>query len=271
MTYCVQGGESLQMTVFEPAWRHHDTPAVVQVHGGGWVVGSRLFSLAHSPVARALVSHGLVVASIDYRMAPQFVWPAEIQDVACAVRSLRAHARMLGIDPEHIGLFGSSAGGQLVSLLGTDPDDTSWSSGPYRDESDRVQAVVDEFGPEDLTTGGWSSYMNRLVERAFGVDAGQRVGVLEQASPALHIGPGDPPFLVAQGTADRIVPPSQSEELAGRLEAAHVPTELVLVRGGGHGLGNPGEEPSAGSIDQDVVRFLITRLEPGGQHRPPRG
>lgn len=265
ITYCVQGGVSLAMTVFQPTGARRPAPVVLQVHGGGWERGTRMRSLSDSPILAGLVARGFVVASIDYRMAPRYRWPAEMQDVACAVRSLRAHAKELGIDPWRMGAWGSSAGGQLVSLLGTAPHAPGWSGGPYAKEPARVQAVADEFGPVNLTAPVFGGYVTRLVHTTFGVDPGENVAELTDASPTDLVARGDPPFIVLQGTADRLVPASQSKQFAARLRADRVPVRLVLVRGGQHGLGTPGEEPSGARLARDVVRFFIGVL--GAQPR----
>ena len=104
---------------------------MLEVHGGGWQHGGRLLSLSQSGPATDLVGAGFVVASIDYGLAPQDPWPDQIIDAKCAVRYLRAHAGDLGIDPDRIAALGTSAGGQLVSLLGTTGSSTLWNAGPY--------------------------------------------------------------------------------------------------------------------------------------------
>jgi acetyl esterase/lipase len=153
VTYCVEGGQPLAMTLFAPSTVGPPVPVVLQVHGGGWQHGiPTALALSGSGAAADLVGAGFVVASIDYRLAPANPWPDQIIDVKCAVRYLRAHAADLGIDPDRIAALGTSAGGQLVSLLGTTGSSALWDTGPYPDESSEVDAVVDEFGPADLDT-----------------------------------------------------------------------------------------------------------------------
>lgn len=99
-----------------------------------------------------LVARGTLVAAIDYRLAPEYKFPAQIEDVMCAVRFLRAHAADYNLDPDRIGAIGGSAGGHLVALLGTVDTSAPFSqtSGGWNGVSSRVQAVVDLFGPSDL-------------------------------------------------------------------------------------------------------------------------
>jgi acetyl esterase/lipase len=260
VTYCVEGGQPLAMTLFAPSDLTTPHPAVLEVHGGGWQHGGRLLSLSGSGAATDLVGAGFVVASIDYRLAPENPWPDQIVDVKCAVRYLRAHATDLGIDPDRIAALGTSAGGQLVSLLGTTGSSTLWNEGPYVNESSAVDAVVDEFGPADLNAAGWPVDSVAMIRRVFGAAPGTPSPVLTQASPLAQAAPGDPPFLIVQGTDDQVVPMSQSERFATQLRADHVPVQIVLVNGGRHGLETPGESPSPPAIASLVTSYLVQTL-----------
>jgi acetyl esterase/lipase len=262
VTYCDEGGQSLDMTLFAPSNAGHPVPAVLQVHGGGWQEGQRLSSLDQSTTAADLVSAGFLVASVDYRLAPQNPWPDQIIDVACAVRFLRANATDLGIDPDRIAAWGDSAGGQLVSLLGTATNAPAWDIGPYGDQSSRVDAVVDEFGPIDLNAPGWPRYTSNMIRTVFGAAPGGTSPALRAASPLTYVAPGDPPFLILQGTVDQIVPPTQSVQFAGALRSAGVPTDLVMVQGGRHGLTTPGQDPSPAAIATQITGYLTSVLHP---------
>jgi acetyl esterase/lipase len=217
----------------------------------------RWTSFSQSNTLTGLIGRGIAVASIDYRLAPANPWPDQIEDVMCAVRFLRAHAGQLGIDPLRVGAWGSSAGGQLVSLLATASDIPPWKAGQNQGESSSVQAVVDEFGPADLAVTDWGSYVAGVVHSVFHAEPNRSSAVLEEASPLDHVAPGDPPFLILQGTDDHIVPANQSVTLAQHLAAAHVPVKLVLVTGGMHGLGTSSEHPSAAQLDADIVSFFV--------------
>ena len=260
VTYCVEAGQALAMTLFAPSSVGLSRPAVLQVHGGGWQKGGRLLSLSQSDAAADLVGAGFVVASIDYRLAPANPWPDQIIDAKCAVRYLRAHAADLGIDPDRIAALGDSAGGQLVSLLGTTGSSALWDAGPYPGESSAVDAVVDEFGPADLTANDWPGYSAAMIRRAFGVGPDSGSAVLVQASPATHVSAGDPPFLIVQGTDDEVVPETQSENFAAQLRADDVRVQLVLVDGGRHGLETPGENPPPPTIAALITSYLVDTL-----------
>jgi acetyl esterase/lipase len=256
VTYCVEGGQAQAMTLFDPSTAGNARPAVLEVHGGGWQHGTRLLSLSTSEAASDLVGGGFVVASIDYRLAPENPWPDQIIDVKCAVRYLRANAADLGIDPDRIAALGTSAGGQLVSLLGTTGSSPLWDAGPYPDVSSSVDAVVDEFGPADLTATDWPRDSVAMIRRVFDAAPGTASSVLTQASPQTHISAGDPPFLIVQGAADQVVPATQSEHFATALRSAGVPVDIVLVAGGRHGLETSGEEPSSPAIASMITTYL---------------
>lgn len=262
VTYCTPGGVPETMNLFLHTATGQPAPAAIYVHGGGWEKGDAGSPSHPSPIEAGLVSRGFVVAAINYRLAPQDKWPAQIEDVKCAVRYLRAHALTYGIDPTRIGAWGGSAGGHLVSMLGTAGPSAGYDVGQYLDQSSRVQAVVDMWGPADLTAPGWGSYAATVVTQVFGVAPGQGSSTLAHASPVTFIQPDDPPFLIVQGAEDPVVPASQSQELYQRLRDAGVDATLVMVEHAGHGLqpvgGSP--SPSVASINQSVIDFFVKSL-----------
>ncbi|HET8629810.1 MAG TPA: alpha/beta hydrolase [Thermomicrobiales bacterium] len=270
--YCRLGGVAQAMDVYEPAAAAaRPAPAVLYVHGGGWIMGDRQpggpgAKMANSSGAffpalqRELNARGFVVASIDYRLAPLHPWPAPVEDARCAVRFLRAHAGELGIDPGRIGAWGSSAGGQLVALLGLAGPAAGFDVGPYPEQSSRVQAVVDMFGPADLTrSADFAPWARSLITLVLGRDAAVR----RAASPVTYVGPGAPPFLILHGTLDTGVAPAQSRDLAGRLAAAGAPVTLVPVEGAGHGFDVPTARPAPADLTEMVADFFARTLTPG--------
>ncbi len=252
-------------------------PAVLFVHGGDWMGGSLDESGFIEHLRPALNQAGFVVAAIDYRLAPKYKAPAQAEDTACAVRYLRAWAHTLGIDPHRIGAWGDSAGGQLVTLVATAPRSTGFFAGPYQQQSNRLQAVVDMYGIVDLPAefdylrslpGGdevAASQIARIIGSPSTTDAPKD---LVRLSPMTYVSPGDPPFLILQGTADNIAPPSQSQALAAKLQAAGVPARLVLVVGGQHGLETPGESPSEPQLVNQVVAWFSGVLTSAGHSGP---
>jgi acetyl esterase/lipase len=276
VTYCRQQGVKLAMDVYEPvAGAARPAPAVLYVHGGGFVFGNRRPNglLANHggalfPELRAgLTQRGMVVASIDYRLLPLSPWPAALEDAKCAVRFLRANATALGIDPGRIGAWGSSAGGALVSLLGVVGPQAGFDRGPYADQSSTLQAAVDMFGAADLTDLHDSTPFMRMVIQ---VALGSSPRVRRAASPISYLGAGAnaaaaavggiPPFLILQGSDDQGVLPRHSQTFADQLHAAGVPARLVLVRGADHGLDNPSQQPTPVQVTKLVLDFFTQTL-----------
>lgn len=274
-TYCTPGGVALPMDVYEPSTAAvRPAPAVLYVHGGGWIMGTRESqgigaALASNDAALfphlrdTLTARGFVVASIDYRLAPLYPWPDQIEDATCAVRFLRAHAAALGIDATRVGAWGSSAGGNLVALLGTAGPTAGFDGGQYQDQSSRLQAVVDMFGPTDVTRTDDSNAFARAI---FQLVLGNSATLRRAASPVADVAPHDPPFLIVQGTQDTMIPPRHARELAQRLTAAGAPVTLVMVTNTGHGLITPGERPSATDLVRMVTDFFTRTLAPGSAH-----
>jgi acetyl esterase/lipase len=150
VTYCTMDGVPVAMDIYYPATATRQWPAVIIVHGGAWITGDKATS-ASLAIQPGLTARGLLVVSINYRLAPDFPWPAMIEDAKCAVRSLRAHASEYNLDPNRIAIEGDSVGGQIALLVGLTDPTVGWDVGPYLDTSSQVQAVVDFFGPTNLT------------------------------------------------------------------------------------------------------------------------
>lgn len=251
--------------VTEPATWHRRAPVAVYVHGGSWVAGN--YDSGGSlidAIRQALTAKGFVVVGVDYRLGPRNPWPDQIDDVKCAIRYVRHNARRLGVDPAAVGAWGQSAGGQLAALLGTAGAPVGWDVGPYLDESSRVEAVVDISGPSDLLTMGtkgdalgvarsFLSLLRPYPDDQLGFD-------LKTSSPVTYVAPGDPPFLILDGSNDEIVSPHQSQELAWDLGANGVPRRLVTVARGGHALDTRGESPSESALVALVVDFFERTL-----------
>ena len=279
ITYCVEGRMAETLDVSEPTpLPKASVPVVVYVHGGGWVKGDSTVtpdSLV-GQVASAVEARGWVFISINYRLAPGYRWPAQIEDAKCALRFLRANAVSLHIDPRHIGAIGDSAGGQIVSLLGLAGRSAGFDTGQYRGQTSAVEAVVDLYGPADLTTADWTSaaYIEGYARQAFNTTLGPGPAgspsnrELVAASPVTYVRPHEPPFLIIQGDGDRVVPPDQSLELADRLRAAGNSPTLEMVEHAQHGLlplsGGP-ITPGVSSLATQASAFLVRHLGPSSR------
>jgi acetyl esterase/lipase len=267
--YCRPDGVPLAMDLYTPpAGAARPAPVVMYTHGGGLILGGRKTSglgaaLANpagalfDPLRQRLNARGFVVASIDYRLPPATPWPGPLEDAKCAVRFLRAHASGLGIDPDRIGVWGSSSGGLLASLVGLAGPGAGFDQGEYPDRSSAVQAVVDMFGAADVDDLADSS---PFLHFCLWVGVGGDTRVRHAMSPTTYVAPQAPPFLILHGDQDRDIRPRHSRELAGRLRAAGVTVTMIEVHGTGHTLDTPGEQPSPDRLADTVADFFTRTL-----------
>lgn len=228
-------GQRIAMDIVRPKNATGALPAVLLVHGGGFRRGHRN---SYLPVAIRLAERGYVAATTSYRLAPRHQFPAAVEDVKAAVRFLRANATKYGIDPEHIGAMGGSAGGHLVLMLGLTGGVKDFDgTGPNRDHSARVQCVVNYYGPTDFT----QSY-SKSVDAAevlplwLGGDLDHNRPIHQRASPLNWVTPDAAPILSIHGTKDNYVAYEHSLWLTERLLAAGADTELETISGAGHGF-----------------------------------
>jgi acetyl esterase/lipase len=230
VVYGEPGGEKLLMDIYRPdtAGPH---PAVVLVHGGGWLGGSKE---GHQHLGMLLARNGYVACAINYRLAPKYPYPAALDDCQRAVRWIRAHAKEYDANPNRVGALGDSAGGHLVALIGV--RDT-------RDNSDRElarfksrpDAVVPYYGAFELVRMWDIEMAHKPLTAWLGGPPDQYAKVYAAASPVTGITRKAPPFLVIHGDADKVNPEEQSHLLHQALRAKGVESTLLILKGAGHG------------------------------------
>jgi acetyl esterase/lipase len=238
------GGSDDEATAAGPALQEPEDPAraaIIVVHGGSWARGDKA-DIAWRAVCQWLASAGYVALSIDYRLAPTSVFPAAIDDVQSAVLWLRADEQVtrFHIDPDRIGAFGGSAGGNLVALLGT-RGSGSLTSGA------RVAAVAELSGPTDLTGVAVTDDFAPIQLSYLGCTTEDECPAAVEASPLAQIDATDPPFFVAHST-DETIPLDQSELFVAGLRAAGIPTDFVTVEGTLH---------SIAMLDADLKKRIV--------------
>jgi acetyl esterase/lipase len=257
--YGKAGEMPLKLDVIKPKVSAADgkrRPCIVWIHGGGWQNGNKSSGLAR---LGAWVAEGdYVGVSVGYRLSGVATWPAQIHDCKAAIRWNRANAERLGIDPQKIGVWGSSAGGHLVALLGT-------SGGVKEIEGDngnpgvssKVTCVVDYCGPSDFMrfarSGASAANANGPVSKLLGGPVTEREDAAREASPVTYVTKDDPPFLVVHGTSDRTVPFAQGEKFYEKLTAAGVDATFVKMEGGGHGIGGGNHRPREAFFDKHLL------------------
>jgi acetyl esterase/lipase len=216
-------------------------PAIVVIHGGGWVGGDKADARQFN-IATDLAKSGYVCVSVNYQMdAEAGRWPTNLHDCKNAVRFLRKNAEKYKVDAEHIGVIGGSAGGHLSLMVGytTDVKDLE-PEAPYPGISDRVSAVVDLYGITNLLTrrktDADGNPTGELFTQAALMPGSPRTDetAWKHASPVTYVTPLSPPTLILQGLADTTVDRDQSSELAGVLMHAGVEFELITLKGIGH-------------------------------------
>lgn len=260
LAYVPNGHERQKLDLYLPAGTNGAAPLIIWIHGGAWLGGNK----DRSPAMR-FVARGFAVASVNYRLSHQAVFPAQIEDCKAAVRWLRAHAAEYHLDPNRFGAWGASAGGHLVALLGTSGGVKEFDRGENLEVSSRVQAVVDFFGPTDLLTmGAQVGPESRMKHDAPDSPEAMLIGGAVQenrekarrASPITFAGKDAPPMLLVHGDADPLVPWKQSEDLCAALKKAGANATLYIVKGGGHG------DKFGPDVAQQVDQFFAKYLKP---------
>ena len=223
-------GQELKCDVYTPAGEG-PFPAILAVHGGAWRQGSKFALLRH---AWKMAQSGYVVVSINYRHAPKHPFPAQIHDCKHAIRWMKFRASKMKIDPDRIGAFGYSAGGHLVSLLGTSDsdDDLEGEVAPEMEKFDtRVKAVAAGGAPCEFS---WIDEDSRVLSYWLGGSPQQKPDAYRAASPTTYVSADDPAFFFFHGTSDLLVPVSSSRTLHESLEKSGVSTQHFTAKGGGH-------------------------------------
>lgn len=249
--YGTGGGKPLTLHLARPTGIGK-YPALMFIHGGGWAGGNK--NDLKEPI-RAAARQGYVAVSVGYRLAPQDLFPAQIEDVKCAVRWLRANAAQLQIDSDRIGAIGFSAGAHLAMMLGVmDKNDGLEGNGGWPDQSSKVQAVVAYFGPVDLL-GEYPEMSKGIVRKFIGGTKEEKTEEYRRASPITYVNTGDAPMLLFQGTEDILVPYDQAYLMAKALTAVKVPGRVELLLGANHGWGG-----------KEIERTLREGYDFFGQH-----
>jgi acetyl esterase/lipase len=200
-------GRPLRLDVYRPRTASGLRPALLQIHGGAWILGSK--NEQGIPLMVHLAARGWVCVSADYRLSPRATFPDHLVDVKRALAWMRREGPAHGIDPRFIVVTGGSAGGHLAAMLALTPNDPEYQPG-FEDVDTRVSACVAFYGVYDFTDrnrvwrhDGLLRLLERRVLKARLADARD---VFEKASPIWRIRPEAPPFFVVHGALDTLVP-----------------------------------------------------------------
>ena len=234
-------------------------PVIAFIHGGGWRGGSKDGGL--NRISGFLKSGNYAGVSIGYRLSNEAKWPAQIHDCKAAIRWVKANAVKHGLDGSKIAVHGTSAGGHLVAMLGTSAGVKAMdgSIGAYTSQSTKVACVVDYFGPTNFLR--MNDFESRIDHDAKDSPEGLLIGGPVQdnkkktltADPISYVSKEDSPFLIMHGTKDMAVPYNQSVILHSALKKIGVPSALLTVTGGGHGVGG-------GVLNEHLQKFFDHHL-----------
>lgn len=251
--------QTLLLDIAQPKGQTKDLPVVLMVHGGGWAGGSRA---DYRYMIDAIAGQGMVGVSIDYRLAPQNIFPAPLQDVKCAVRWIRENAPKYHMDTKRVVAMGGSAGAHLVALLGSTAGMPEFEgSGGYANQSSHIDAMVLHAGPYDLgrvvrqaqaQPTAQSTLGVRAVHMLLGGNNDPESQAYRLASPATYVSQNTVPTLLIHGRKDTLVPFTEAIHMHALIQSKNVPSKLLLIDDAGHG--DFGVNP--GPVVVDLIAFL---------------
>ena len=248
LVYAKAGDVELKCDIAKPVTGNGPFPFVLCFHGGGWQLGDKK---SFREEIYKLAERGYAGATIEYRLAPDAKWPAQLEDARAAVRYFRSRASELKIDPGRFGAMGGDAGGHIALMLAlvSAQDEKDKPLG----QSSRIQAVVNYFGPTDLrewrVTSGWVETKIRvgffksseqIIEDFLGT-RDRSAPIYYEVSPIAHVTPGAPPILTLIGSADPLIALEQPKAFHEALKKAGVAEELMIVEGAEHDQGSFGK------------------------------
>lgn len=265
VTYCKIKDRSLQLDLAVPTVGKGPFPTVVILHGTGAFSGGRKFNL---PQAFELAQKGFVAVCVSYRHLATEPFPAAVHDAKCALRWLRTHAKDYQIDADRIGAIGYSGGGCLALLLALAAENRDLEGDiGYTMQSSALQAVVSYFAPTDWSQlvqhpyADWltRNYVQLSVKTWLGGDISSVADRYRLASPICHVRKGAPPLLLLHGSADRVVPPSQTLSLVEKLKGLGAAVEFEIFKDAPHDFDSVVNETTrrARMLSQE---FLATHL-----------
>lgn len=218
--YKIIDGKSLQLDIYKSKNIKKPAPLLVFIHGGGWRSGNRSDYLIYLV---DFAKRGYITATVSYRLLKDGPYPACVEDISDAVRWFYNNGDKYGYDPDRIALIGGSAGAHLALLAayGWRNPNINSDSANVPENSHRIKAVVDIYGPTDLTTE--YSRNHPTVTSFFTRSFEEAPDLYKEASPIQYLDKNDPPTMILHGTSDDLVPISQSDQLKARLDSLGVP------------------------------------------------
>jgi alpha-L-fucosidase 2 len=250
VTFTKVGDQTLTLDAYVPEG-DGPFPAAIVVHGGGFTKGDKQTYV--KPLFDPLTEASFAWFTINYRLAPKFMYPAAVEDVEAAIRYVKSHAAQYKVDPKRIALIGESAGGHLVSMVGA-----------RNKPATSVNAVVSFYGPHDLERRAVEQKQISESMRDFLGIAQElnpkTIKALHDASPIVYVAAGMPPYLLIHGTKDSQVPYDQSPKMCEKMIAAGNACEVFTVEDGGHGMGGWENSPDRQKYKAKMIEWLKANL-----------
>ncbi len=220
----------LKLDLYQNRYLSQNAPVIIFIHGGSWTKGDKNDYLVY---CLSYAQRGYVTASLSYRFSQESLFPSAIEDVICGIKWIKQNGDKYGIDSSRVALVGGSAGGHLAILAAYTSDEFVFETDCHNYEtSATVQAVVNIYGPSDLTTDYAISVP--ATQKFIGGQFHEMPEVYKKASPIQYVSPSDPPTLILHGTLDKIVPVTQSDSLRNKLITVGVPSEYHRLEGWPH-------------------------------------
>jgi acetyl esterase/lipase len=252
------------LDIYLPANAKTNTPLVVWVHGGAWMLNDKYADMNYmQQTIKSILAQGYALASIDYRHSTTAVFPAQLHDLNKGIQYLYDHAAQYKLDKNRIALIGFSAGGHLASILALSQNNKVkdfYANGIQ--PTFKIRCVLDYYGPSDLiaiTSNPDTTIYNARhpVAMLIGAVPVERPDLARRASPVTYIDKNDPPFIIVQGEKDESVPNTQSRLLSASLKLAGVPNQLIMVPNAPH----YGEMFDVPEVREKVLAFLATYMK----------
>lgn len=240
------GGRELRCDIYEPPPAVKNGIGVLLIHGGGWSQGDRSQLKGYGVL---LGRRGYTCIASEYRLTGEALWPAQIEDVKCAIRYVRANAGELGIDPDRLVISGNSAGGHLSLMAGGAMRPEFEGSGGNDGVSSGVAAVISFYPPTGLDKREWGG-----MPALFG--KGADVDTMKGASPLEYATASFPPTLLIHGNADEVVPVAEATSMYDALHGAGVPVEMHLFANQPHGFD---ADPKLGRLCAEIMLSFMDR------------
>ena len=257
ITYREIAGKRLRLDVAMPQEPGVNRPAIMQIHGGAWIIGDKREQ--GWPLIGHLAANGWVCFNVNYRLSPAATWPDHLVDLKYALKWIREHAEEYGVDPSFVAVTGGSAGGHLTAMMGLTANDPEYQPG-FEDADTRVQAAVPVYGVYDFTNRLNTmlarfrpQMLEPIIMKAFFDREPEK---FHRASPIDRVHPDAPPFLIVHGDRDTLAPVEDARLFAETLRnTSRAPVTYTELRGAQHAFDIFASPRTARMLD-GTLRFL---------------